>query len=68
MNHYLIILKHGTKILVKADKFYIASDAMQFCNELTEELIAYFKTEEIVGCTKINIEELDDILNFLEGD
>lgn len=66
MNYYQIFLKNGNSVFVQADYFYGAGspDAILFKNKNTEGLVAYFKVEEIIGCTKINIEELEEVLNF----
>jgi len=68
MNYYQIFLKNDNEIFVQADYFYDTGllDALVFYNKSTEgeELVAYFKIEEIIGCTKIEKEELDEVLNF----
>ena len=68
MNYYQILLKNGCNIFVQADYFYDSGspDAIFFRTERgdCEELVAYFKLEEIIGCTKISKEELSNTLNF----
>ncbi len=63
MNYYLIFLKNDNKIFVQADYFYSVGspDAVLFenKNKNSTELVAYFRAEELIGCTKINEEELD---------
>lgn len=69
MNYYQIFLKNGNEVFVQANYFYEFGSprALLFFNKKgikDEELVAYFKVEEIIGCTKIEKEDLDEILNF----
>lgn len=69
MNYYQIFLKNGNEVFVQADYFYDNGllNAITFQNKKgikDEELVAYFKLEEIIGCTKIEKEEVDEILNL----
>lgn len=68
MNYYQIFLKSGRNIIVQADYFYETGspspDCIVFHNYKNKELVAFFTLEQVIGCMKINEEDLDYILNF----
>ena len=70
MNYYQIFLKYLNEIFVQADYFYNNGliDVVVFQNKKDikddEEPVAFFKLKEIIGCTKIEKEEVDKILNY----
>ena len=68
MNYYQIFLKNGNEVFVEADYFYETGspNVLLFFNKNNNEneLVACFKMKEIIGCTKINKEEVDEVLNF----
>lgn len=59
MNYYLVFLKNGNKIVIRADCFHELGSPDCIVFHKGKELIAFFTIEEIIGCTKVNEEELD---------
>ena len=64
MNYYQIFLKNGNEVFVQADWFEIVGPPEGISFLIKGNLVAYFKLEEIIGCTKIEKEDLDEALNF----
>ena len=63
MNYYQIFLKNANEVFVQADQFEIVGPPNAISFFVNGDLVAYFKLEEIIGCTKIEKEEVDKILN-----
>ena len=64
MNYYLVFLKNGNRVFVQADCFHELGSPDCIVFHKGKELIAFFVIEEIIGCTKVNKEDLDEVLNF----
>lgn len=75
MNYYQIFLKDGNEIFTMADRFEIIESLKGisfFINDkssfMSEELVAYFDLEEIIGCIKISKTAFKEILEGSKGE
>ena len=64
MKYYQIFLKNGNEVFVEADWFEIVGPPNGVSFFAEEGLVAYFKLDEIIGCTKVDKKEVDEILNY----